>query len=159
WGKLRGLALVDGGPGHTDLLSLGVGQDEHLALLAQQEARDHLTILESEDGGPERLVDVAIRVEDILRKAVEPAAADAIELRSDPRALAAELVANPAVLLVHRHARLGRMGRGAESGPPTIDEFVELLVGRRETGEQRLEPLLQPPGFRLPQREGNALIL
>ena len=102
----RGLALGDGRLGDADLLALRVGQDEDLALLAEQQARDDLAVLQRQGGDAERLVDVAVRVEDVLDEAVEPAAADAVELRPDPRALAAELVADAAVLLEDRGALL-----------------------------------------------------
>ncbi len=74
---------------------------------------------ERQAGDAERLVDVAVRVEDVLDEAVEPAAADAVELRADPRALAAELVADAAVLLEDRGHLLGPMRSGTRSGSTT----------------------------------------
>ena len=54
------------------------------------------------------LVDVAVRVENVFEKPVEPPEADAVELRADLRPLAAELVAVAAV-------RLEDLGAASES--------------------------------------------
>src|SRR5205823_5916965 len=121
----------------ADFLALRVGQHEDLALLAQQEAREDLAVLESQVGDPERLVDVAVGVEDVLHEAVESAAADAVELGPDLRPLAAKLVADAAVLLVDRGPRFGLRRRGPEPGPTALRQRAQLLVGWRPAAASR----------------------
>ena len=49
-------------------------------------------------GGAEGHIDVAVGIEHVLDEPIEAAAADAVELRADDRALAGDLVAGGAVL-------------------------------------------------------------
>ena len=78
----------------------------------EQQTADDLAVLESEVGDAKGLVDVAVGVEDVFHQAVEAAAADAVELGADLGPLAAELVADRAVLLEDLGPR-ARVGLGA----------------------------------------------
>jgi len=97
--ELGGRSLLDGRLGHPHFLPLGIRHDQHFSFLAEQQAGDDLAALEGEVGDAEALIDVAIGVQDVLEQPLEPAAADAVELGTDPGALALELVAVRAALL------------------------------------------------------------
>src|SRR5262249_5376681 len=99
WRELRDGALVNARLRHPHLLALVVRQHQDRSLLLQQQPRNHLSLLERQCRCPERLIDVAVGVERVLQQAIEPAQADAVQLWADLRPLAAELMADGAVLL------------------------------------------------------------
>ena len=57
---------------HANFLALRIGHDQDLALLAEQQARDDLAVLEGEVRDAEALVDVAIGVQDVLQQPSSP---------------------------------------------------------------------------------------
>ena len=83
------------------------------------------------------MVDVAVRVEDVLAKAFGPAAAHSVELRGDEPAEAVDAVAGGAVELVELLAPGEVDGGGTERRPTGIDQRLACAVGRGKILGQR----------------------
>ena len=104
--------------GDAHLLAQVVGHDDQLPLLPQHQPGQRLAVLQVQHGRPQGLVHVPRRVEDVFEQPVQPADADAVELRADLGPLAAELVAVGAVVLEHQRPglRVGlRLPEGASA--------------------------------------------
>ena len=114
------------------LLALAVRDHQHLALHAQHQARNALLVVGEDDAGAERLIDVPVRVDHVFEDALQPAVADAVELRRDLAALLADPVARGAVLGKElRPEFLVGLGGGVLRRA-LLDELGEPLVERRQ---------------------------
>src|SRR5215471_2488872 len=150
WRKLRHRALFYRILGYADFLPLCIREHVDLAFFPQNESGHALPTLERKDCGTERLIDVAIRIENIFQQTIDAAYADTVELRADLCALAAELMAIGAVLLVNLRTQR-RIGlRGCETGFTAFEKLLHFLIGRRQAFGQFRNPLFQVRYLGLP---------
>ena len=132
--QLRDEPLLDAFLVHANFLALVVGEDDDLTLLAKDEARNCLTVRQIQRRGPEGLIDVAIRVEDVFEQPIHAADADTIELGANLGALIGDLMAGSAVLLED----LGPL-RGIDLGVEVLDCGLERGVRLFKVRERVLE--------------------
>ena len=86
--------IGDVGFGNRVFLSSDVDINEQIPLFPSKESCLGISVGEGEGLGLESLVDVSVWVEDVFKKAFDPAIANAIELGPDEGALATELMAD-----------------------------------------------------------------
>src|SRR5262249_19561508 len=131
--KLRHAPFFDRVLWNANLLALPIGHDQHFALFSKQQTCDRLTVLEGERCSAKCLIDVAVGIKDVFQQTIDAPDADAIELRANLGALAAKLVAVRTVLLVNLRSDSQICFCGGEANPAPLEEFLQMLVGRRQS--------------------------
>src|SRR5205814_1157392 len=96
---------------------------------------------ERDEGGPERLIDVATRIENILQKTLETAYSDPVELGTYRATVALDRVAYHAVLFKNGPPGRGIGSRFQKTFPALADQLRDPIFHRREPCSRFGDPI------------------
>ena len=139
---MRNGHLVYVGGGDPHFLARVVREDQVAAVLAELEARDHPAVVGRHHRRAEGLVDVAIRVENVLQQPLRAALPHAVELRAHLAAHVGDAMAIRTGLGEDGPARIDRGRRLRMVGGHAGDHLTDHIVGRRQVAGEFRNPLV-----------------